>query len=261
MIVVTHRHHHHLDLKNMGQDMATTAEEATVKPPTKRIRLQCQYPLLLVDHLKPTIRMAIITLIIIRKRHHSRHPRDIIIIIIQKRRLKVEVGGRVVPSITSIVMIITIRGLLLQNLVTTLLGHPLFSQLFSQVHHQCLIIALKVTRVHTLLTGSLFLLTEILILPIEVTTTHKIRWMHLFHQDRIMREGVILLIAEQKPIHLDPLYQITTTALTRDRPPLLYRADPAAIMLLLHDIIMQKIVVVNLRQGLRFSKKSSKQPT
>ena len=162
MIVVTHRHRHRLDLKNMGHDMATTVEEATVKPPTKRIRLQCQYPLLLVDHLKPTMRMVIITLIIIQKRHHSRHPRDIIII--QKRQLKVEVGGRVVPSIMGITTIITIRGLLLQNLVTTLLGHPLCSQ----VHHQCLIIALKVTRVHTLLTGSLFLLTEILILPLEV---------------------------------------------------------------------------------------------
>ena len=250
MIVVTHRHRHLLDLKNMGHDMATTVEEATVKPPTKRIRLQCQYPLLLVDHLKPTKRMVIIIRIIIQRRHHSRHPRDIISII-QKRQLKVvEVGGRVVPSsIMGIAMIITIRGLLLQNLVTTLLGHLLFSQ----VHHQCLIIALKVIKTHTLLTGSLFLLTEILILPIEVTTIHKIQWMHLFHQGRIMREGVILLIAERKPIHLAPLHQITTTAArTRDRPPPLYRADPAAIMLLLHDIIMQKIVVVNLRQGLRY---------
>lgn len=247
MIVVTHRRRHRLDLKNMDQDMATTVEEATVKPPTKRIRLQCQYPLSLVDHLKPTKRMVINILIIIQRRHHSRHPRDNIII--QKRQLKVEVGGRVVPSIMGIAMIITIRGLLLQNLVTTLLGHLLFSQ----VHHQCLIIALKVIKTHTLLTESLFLLTEILILPIEVTTIHKIQWRHLFHRGRIMREDVILLIAERKPIHLAPLHQITTTAArTRDRPPPLYRADPAAIMLLLHDIIMQKIVVVNLRQGLRF---------
>jgi len=247
MIVVTHRHRHRLDLKNMGHDMATTVEEATVKPPTKRIRLQCQYPHLLVDHLKPTKRMVINILIIIQRRHHSRHPRDIIII--QKRQLKVEVGGRVVPSIMGITTIITIRGLLLQNLVTTLLGHPLCSQ----VHHQCLIISLKVIKTHTLLTGSLFLLTEILILPIEVTTTHRIQWRHLFHRGRNMREGVILLTAERKPIHLAPLHQITTTAArTRDRPPPLYQADPAAIMLLLHDIIMQKKVVVNLRQGLRF---------
>ena len=253
MIVVTHRHRHRLALKNMGHDMATTVEEATVeeatvKPPTKRIRLQCQYPLLLVGQPKPTKRMVINILIIIQRRHHSRHPRDIISII-QKRQLKVEVGGRVIPSIMGIATIITIRGLLLQNLVTTLLGHPLFSQ----VHHQCLIIALKVIKVHTLLTESLFLLTEILIPPIEVTTTHRIQWMHLFHRGRIMREGVILLIVERKPIHLAPLHQITTTAArTRDRPPPLYQADSAAIMLLLHDIIMQKIVVVNLRQGLRF---------